>query len=155
LAYSHCLPLTNTVNRTDQVRHFQTNSLQTCSLTYAQKTDWLLDCDVDEFYVVPHSLVSYSRQVPLLPSDMPDKPLLRLLENNWLYQTADVVAVSRVTYKNGGIQKMAEDMSVLALQVRLLLLLLSPFDHELTHFHILPAPEVRLFSPFPPLPLCS
>ncbi|GAA5863552.1 hypothetical protein JCM8547_007283 [Rhodosporidiobolus lusitaniae] len=100
----------------DQVRHFQTNSLETCSRTYANETDWLLDCDVDEFYVVPYSLQSYSRIRPLTLSDMPDKPLWNLLEGNWLYRTADVIAAARITWKNGGIERLPRDASVLVNQ---------------------------------------
>lgn len=89
----------------------------------------MLDCDVDEFYVLPHSLQSYSRTKRLHPADMPDKPLLNLLEKNWLYQTADVVAVSRITYKNGGIRLLEPESSVLEQQVRL-------FSHTLMSFCI-------------------
>ncbi|GAA6034730.1 hypothetical protein JCM8097_001142 [Rhodosporidiobolus ruineniae] len=100
----------------DQKLHFQLNSLQTCSRTYASQTDWLLDCDIDEFYVVPHSLSSFSHSRPLLPSDKPDRPLLRLLEDNWLYQTADVIAAARVTWKNGGYKRLPDESSVLVQQ---------------------------------------
>ncbi|BGP20205.1 hypothetical protein JCM10213v2_008342 [Rhodosporidiobolus nylandii] len=100
----------------EQGGHFQLNSLETCSRTYASQTDWLLDADVDEFYVIPHSLTSYSRSRPLLPQEMPEAPLYKLLSGNWLYNTADAIAVSRVTWKNSGIQQLPEEASVLVYQ---------------------------------------
>ncbi|BGP20243.1 hypothetical protein JCM10213_008952 [Rhodosporidiobolus nylandii] len=102
--------------RHDQGGSYQLNSLETCSRTYASQTEWLLDADVDEFYVVPSSLLSYSRARELSPGDMPDRPLLRMLEDNYLYRQADVVAVGRVTWKNEGVQRMGEGESVLERQ---------------------------------------
>ncbi|GAA5917793.1 hypothetical protein JCM6882_004546 [Rhodosporidiobolus microsporus] len=100
----------------DQGGHFQMNSLETCSRTYASETDWILDTDVDEFYVPTPALSSTTRRRPLSTTDMPDKPLLTLLADNWLYHTADVVAASRVTFKNGGFDRLPNEASVLATQ---------------------------------------
>ncbi|GAA6008363.1 hypothetical protein JCM10207_000101 [Rhodosporidiobolus poonsookiae] len=100
----------------DPGTHFQLNSLETCSRTYASQSDWIIDADVDEFYVVPHSLYAGRKADALSPQSMPDKPLQKILYDNWLYQTADVVAASRVTWKNAGIKRMKSGQSVLGTQ---------------------------------------
>ncbi|GAA5982890.1 hypothetical protein JCM11641_002618 [Rhodosporidiobolus odoratus] len=100
----------------DQGGNFQLNSLETCSRTYASQTEWLLDADIDEFYVVPSSLTSHSHSRPLLPDEIPVRPLWRLLDENWLYKAADVVAANRVTWKNSGYKLLPEEASVLVSQ---------------------------------------
>ncbi|GAA6020594.1 hypothetical protein JCM10207_008679 [Rhodosporidiobolus poonsookiae] len=101
---------------TDQNIHFQLNSLESCSREYASQTEWLLDCDIDEFYVVPPSLVGKRYAALHDGGARPKAPLRSLLLDNYLYQSADVVAASRVTWKNRGFQRLVDDSSVLAQQ---------------------------------------
>ncbi|GAA5824569.1 hypothetical protein JCM3770_000549 [Rhodotorula araucariae] len=100
----------------DQGANFQMNSLETCSRTYGPTTDWILDCDVDEFWVATASLTSHQRLPGATTFKMPDQPLRRLLFDNPVYTKADAVVASRVTWKNAGIRRLPQEASVLASQ---------------------------------------
>lgn len=100
----------------DQRGHYQTTALETCSRTYGPLTEWLVEADCDEFYVIIPTLTALTRTRRLDVTDMPERPLALLLSANWLYKNADAVAVSRVTWKNAGIDHLPPDASVLATQ---------------------------------------
>ncbi|GAA5871596.1 hypothetical protein JCM3774_006307 [Rhodotorula dairenensis] len=102
--------------RHDQQGHYQTTALETCSRTYGPATEWLVEADCDEFYVVTSTLTALTRGRGLDVGDMPERPLASLLTANWLYKNADAVAVSRLTWKNAGIDELSVDASVLATQ---------------------------------------
>ncbi|GAA6008038.1 hypothetical protein JCM10207_007006 [Rhodosporidiobolus poonsookiae] len=95
---------------------FQSTALITCSKWYGPKTEWLLSADVDEFFVVPHSLTGSVEAMSSKLSDMPRQPLWNLLKDTPLYQDADVLAVSRMTFKNAGLQRLPDHASILAAQ---------------------------------------
>lgn len=101
----------------DPKGNFQLATLQHCSRTYSSQVDWLLDCDADEFYVPTEAFTGRpARDVPTL-LDLPTvPPLADLLRRNALYDEADAIAVSRVTFKNQGIQRLPDGASVLASQ---------------------------------------
>ncbi|SCV68165.1 BQ2448_286 [Microbotryum intermedium] len=96
----------------NQGGHFQINSLEHCSRYHATKTQWILDCDVDEFYV-PTPALTGSPNRALRIDEIPEAPLRSMLASNWLYQNADAVVVSRVTWKNAGVDRLPDDGSVL------------------------------------------
>ncbi|BGP43531.1 hypothetical protein JCM10449v2_007566 [Rhodotorula kratochvilovae] len=102
--------------KSDQGGNFQLNSLETCSRTYGLLSDWILDCDVDEFYVATPALTSHQRLPGATTFEMPDQPLRRLLFDNFIYTSVDAIAASRVTWKNSGIKRLPEKASVLASQ---------------------------------------
>jgi hypothetical protein len=99
------------MNTIDQGINFQMSSLRHCSARYSQETEWLLEADVDEFYVPTRAFTGHPRNEHLSIYDCPVKPLVELLKN-WLYAEADAIAVSRVTFKNQGIYKLDNDSSV-------------------------------------------
>ena len=107
-------------NRADQKGHYQTTALETCSRTYGPKTEWLVEADCDEFYVVTEAMTALTRSRggggggDL--TDVPQRPLAALLAGNWLFKSADAVVVSRLTWKNAGIDELPPDASVLASQ---------------------------------------
>ncbi|GAA5850432.1 hypothetical protein JCM9279_001414 [Rhodotorula babjevae] len=102
--------------KADQGGLFQLNSLETCSRTYGLVSDWILDCDVDEFYVATPALTSHQRLPAATTFEMPDQPLRRLLFDNYIYSNAHAVAASRITWKNAGFARLPEKASVLASQ---------------------------------------
>lgn len=102
--------------KSDQGGHFQLNSLETCSRTYSLVSDWILDCDVDEFYVATPSLSSHQRLPGATTFEMPDQPLRRLLFDNYIYKSVDAVVASRITWKNAGYKRLPENASLLASQ---------------------------------------
>ena len=79
-------------------------------------SDWILDCDVDEFYVATPALTSHQRLPAATTFEMPDQPLRRLLFDNFLYSNADAVVASRITWKNAGFARLPDKASVLASQ---------------------------------------
>ncbi|GAA5908535.1 hypothetical protein JCM8208_002657 [Rhodotorula glutinis] len=102
--------------KADQGGHFQLNSLETCSRTYGLVSDWILDCDVDEFYVATPALTSHQRLPAATTFEMPDQPLRRLLFDNYIYSSVDAIAASRITWKNAGFARLPDNASVLASQ---------------------------------------
>ncbi|SGY17715.1 BQ5605_C015g07869 [Microbotryum silenes-dioicae] len=119
----------------NQGGNFQINSLEHCSRYHATKTQWILDCDVDEFYV-PTPVLTGSPNRALRIDEMPEAPLRSMLASNWLYQNADAVVVSRVTWKNAGVDRLPEDGSVLKHQT------LRDIYHN-THYEKLEFTKVR------------
>lgn len=105
-------------NRADQKGHYQTTALETCSRTYGPKTEWLVEADCDEFYVVTEAMTALprSRSGGAGLTDIPQRPLAGLLAGNWLFKSADAVVISRLTWKNAGIDELPPDASVLASQ---------------------------------------
>lgn len=101
--------------RTDQGIKFQISSLRHCSQTYGPASDWILDADVDEFYIPTRAFTGTSNQDSSTIYHCPIKPLVATLQN-FVYQDADAIAVARVTFKNQGILKLEDDASVLASQ---------------------------------------
>ncbi|KWU45527.1 hypothetical protein RHOSPDRAFT_32830 [Rhodotorula sp. JG-1b] len=116
--------------RHDQKGHYQTTALETCSRTYGPKTEWLVEADCDEFYVVTEAMTALTRSRggggggDL--TDVPQRPLAALLAGNWLFKSADAVVVSRLTWKNAGINELPPDASVLASQT------LREYQHSIT-----------------------
>ncbi|GAA5985637.1 hypothetical protein JCM10908_007053 [Rhodotorula pacifica] len=102
--------------RHDQVEHYQTTALETCSRTYGPVTEWLVEADCDEFYVITPAMTASLRSHGSDLSDVPRRPLAKLLAENWIYKKADAVVVSRLTWKNAGIDELPPDASVLASQ---------------------------------------
>ncbi|GAA5945676.1 hypothetical protein JCM3775_000007 [Rhodotorula graminis] len=102
--------------KADQGGYFQLNSLETCSRTYGLESDWILDCDVDEFYVATPALTSHQRLPAATTFEMPDQPLRRLLFDNYIYSSVDAIAASRITWKNAGFARLPDNASVLASQ---------------------------------------
>ncbi|GAA5985534.1 hypothetical protein JCM10908_007014 [Rhodotorula pacifica] len=102
--------------RHDQGGNYQNSALDTCARTYGSETEWLLVGDVDEFYVATPSLTATKRRQPSRIREMPAEPLWKLLSENPLYDTADAVVISRVTYKNAGFDRLPEDASVMEQQ---------------------------------------
>jgi hypothetical protein len=112
------------IQSTDQGDKFQLSSLRHCSQTYGQNSDWLLDSDVDEFFIPTRAFTGTRTQAESRIYDCPVRPLAKLLDN-WLYKTADAIIVSRVTFKNQGVIELPEDASVLKSQT------LREFNHPL------------------------
>jgi len=79
-------------------------------------SDWILDCDVDEFYVATPALTSHQRLPTATTFEMPDQPLRRLLFDNYIYSSVDAIAASRITWKNAGFARLPDKASVLASQ---------------------------------------
>ncbi|GAA5850435.1 hypothetical protein JCM9279_001415 [Rhodotorula babjevae] len=102
--------------KADQGDLFQLNALETCSRTYGLVSDWILDCDVDEFYVATPAPTSRQRRPAAAAFETPDYPLRRLLFDHYIYTSVDAVATSRVTWKNAGFARLPEKASVLASQ---------------------------------------
>ncbi|GAA5877313.1 hypothetical protein JCM3774_001634 [Rhodotorula dairenensis] len=111
----------------DQAGHYQTTGLETCSRTYGPKTEWILEADVDEFHIATPYLLGLNRSQPIRIDDVPDQPLRRLLLDNWLYTGADAVVVSRISFKNTGLQRLDEQASLLRTQT------LRDFSHSLMY----------------------
>ncbi|BGP58255.1 hypothetical protein JCM8202v2_005916 [Rhodotorula sphaerocarpa] len=86
----------------DQAGHYQTAALETCSRTFGPTTDWLLEADLDEYHVPTPYLAGLNRSRPIPIEEIPDQPVRKLLFDNWLYKNADVIVVSRVSFKNIG-----------------------------------------------------
>lgn len=99
----------------DQGINYQMSSLRHCSSVYGPESEWILESDVDEFYVPTESFTGYSARDNPSIYECPISPLAKLLEH-WIYLEADALAVSRVTVKNQGIFKLDEGTSVLASQ---------------------------------------
>ncbi|GAA5969781.1 hypothetical protein JCM8115_001843 [Rhodotorula mucilaginosa] len=114
--------------RHDQQGHYQTTALETCSRTYGPKTEWLVEADCDEFYVVTEAMTALTRTRGSGGdlTDMTQRPLAALLAGNWLFKSADAVVVSRLTWKNAGIDELPPDASVLASQT------LREYQHSIT-----------------------
>ncbi|TKA54511.1 hypothetical protein B0A53_03204 [Rhodotorula sp. CCFEE 5036] len=111
----------------DQAGHYQTTGLETCSRTYGPTTEWLLEADVDEFHVATPYFTGLNRSQPILLSDVPDQPLRRILLDNWLYTGADAVVVSRMSFKNAGLERLPNEASLLRVQT------LRDFYHSLEY----------------------
>lgn len=95
---------------------YQMAALRHCSAKYAAEVEWLIDCDVDEFYIPTQSFTGmYTTDRPTV-AELPFRPLATLLKNNALYTEADAIAVSRVAFKNQGIQRLSGGASVLVSQ---------------------------------------
>ena len=109
---AHCVKK----HRADQKGHYQTTALETCSRTYGPKTEWLVEADCDEFYVVTEAMTGLTRSRSGDVTDIPQRPLAALLAGNWLFRNSDAVVVSRLTWKNAGIDELPPDASVLASQ---------------------------------------
>lgn len=100
----------------DQAGHYQTAALETCSRLYGGTTDWLLEADLDEYHVPTPYLTGLNRSREIRIDEIPDQPVRKLLFDNWLYNNADAVAVSRVSFKNAGHEKLPDGSSVLQMQ---------------------------------------
>ena len=71
---------------------------------------------MDEFHVATPYLTGLNRSQPILLSDVPDQPLRRILLDNWLYTGADAVVVSRMSFKNAGLERLPDEASLLRVQ---------------------------------------
>lgn len=93
----------------DQGKNFQLSSLRHCSQKFGSATEWLLDADVDEFYVPTRAFTGHSRADTASIYNCPIRPLVALLDQ-FIYVAADAIAVARVTYKNQGIVELGETL---------------------------------------------
>ncbi|GAA5985550.1 hypothetical protein JCM10908_007021 [Rhodotorula pacifica] len=100
----------------DQGSKYQTTALETCSRTYGPTTEWLLEADADEFYVVTPDLTSQNRSRAIALADMPKQPLRHLLLHHWIYRRADAIVSSRIAWKNAAYEQLPEGASVIATQ---------------------------------------